>query len=222
MTTGQTSNQVWRGQNQEDQIVAEYFGQYVGNLLSVGENNGIDLSNCRALIENGWKGILVEPSPKAFLSLFTLYYENPKVWCFNAAIADYNGKSVFYESGEHLGMGDVALLSTLNKNELKRWKGTTNTFEETEVLVWDFNELQNNVRHHSCGKSDKYDFINLDAEGFDLIILKQMDLTLLGCKVICVEHNSNGAVLSEIIEYCGLFGLKNRIGYNGENIILAL
>ena len=207
-------------QNNEESILLSFFSGFTGNLLSVGENTGLHLSNCRALIKDGWGGILVEPSPKAFKSLFDLYYGHPKVWCFNAAIADYNGKSVFYESGEHLGVGDVALLSTLDKNELKRWKGTHNKFEETEVLVWNFNELQKNVL--STGRPNAYDFINIDAEGFDTLILKQMDLKLLGCKVICIEHNGNGAVLSEIVEYCGSFGLKNRIGYNGENIILAL
>lgn len=218
MTTSATNNKKWYGQNQEDRIVAEYFGDYVGNLLSVGENNGLDLSNCRALIEKGWKGILVEPSPKAFRSLFNRYHGNPNLWCFNAAISDYNGKSVFYESGEHLGVGDVALLSTLDKSELKRWEGTNNRFIETEILVWDFNELQKNVRHHSCGKSDKYQFINIDAEGLDLKILHQMDLKELDCQCLCIEHNGNPETYHRIECHAMDFGMKF-LAKTPENVI---
>jgi FkbM family methyltransferase len=218
MTTGQTSDKKWYGQNQEDRIVAEYFGDYAGNLLSIGENNGWHLSNCRALIEMGWSGIMVEPSPDAFLSLFTLYYDHPNVWCFNAAISDYTGKAVFYESGEHLGIGDTALLSTLDKNELKRWEGTSNHFEETEVLVWDFKELQNNVRHHSSGKRDKYQFISIDAEGLDLKILHQMDLKELDCRCLCIEHNGNPETFHRIECHAQDFGMK-LLAKTPENVI---
>lgn len=210
----------WYGQNQEDRLVSEYFGDYVGNLLSIGENAGYHLSNCRALIEDGWSGIMVEPSPKAFLSLFTLYYENPKVWCFNAAISDYTGKATFYESGEHLGIGDIALLSTLDKNELNRWKGTKNQFEETEVLVWDFEKLQKKVRHHSCGKSDKYQFINIDAEGLDLKILHQMDLSQLDCRCLCIEHNGKAEIYQRIEWHAMDFGLK-LLAKTPENVLYA-
>lgn len=218
MTTGQTSDQRWYGQNQEDRIISEYFGEYVGNLLSIGENTGNHLSNCRALVENGWSAVMIEPSLKAFFYLFTRYYKDPKVWCLNAAIADYNGKAVFYESGEHLGVGDTALLSTLDKNELKRWEGTNNKFEETEVLVWDFSELQKNVR--SAGRQDKYQFINIDAEGLDLKILHQMDLKELDCKCLCIEHNGNSETYHRIECHALDFGMK-RIHSNPENVIYA-
>jgi FkbM family methyltransferase len=217
MTTGQTSKQVWRGQNQEDRIVAQYFGDYVGNLLSIGENNGIDLSNCRALIEKGWKAVLVEPSPKAFHALYNrLYHVNPYVLCFNVAISDYIGKSMFYESGEHLGVGDTALLSTLDKNELKRWEGTNNKFEETEVLVWNFNELQKKAKY--LGGDGKYQFINVDAEGLDLKILHQMDLKELDCRCLCIEHNGNPETFHRIECHAQDFGMKF-LSKNPENVI---
>ena len=216
--TSATNSHIWHGQNQEDRIVYEYFNGFMGSLLSIGENTGTVISNCRALIENDWGGILVEPSPKAFRSLFHRYYNHSKVWCFNAAISDYTGKATFYESGEHLGVGDVALLSTLDKNELKRWEGTNNKFEETEVLVWDFNELQKKVTN--TGRSNKYQFINVDAEGLDLKILYQMDLKELDCQCLCIEHNGNPEVFHRIECHAIDFGLK-QIAVNPENVIYA-
>lgn len=219
MTTSATNNKKWYGQNQEDRIISEYFGQNTGTLLSIGENNGLDLSNCRALIENGWLAILVEPSPKAFYLLYNrLYHVHPYVLCFNVAISDYIGKSTFYESGEHLGVGDSALLSTLDKAELKRWEGTSNTFTETEVLVWNFNELQKNVL--SAGGDGKYQFINIDAEGLDLKILHQMDLKELDCQCLCIEHNGSPETYHRIECHALDFGMK-RIHSNPENVIYA-
>lgn len=181
-------------QNGEQKIILDYFKGDTGNLLSLGENDGITLSNCLALIEKGWSAILVEPSDKAFLSLWNRHgtNNNPKVWCFNVAISNYTGKAKFYESGEHLGVGDTALLSTLNHSELERWVGTNNVFTEKECLVWSFAELQNNVVR--MGRNAKYDFISIDVEGQEINILRQMDLNSLGCKMLCVEFNGKHRV----------------------------
>jgi FkbM family methyltransferase len=206
-------------QNNEQQIVDGYFGQFVGTLLSIGENTGLHLSNCKALLDKGWSGILVEPSTKAFQSLFARHgNDDPKVWCFNVAISDFDGTSDFYESGEHLGDGDVALLSTIRYSETKRWAGSATTFEKKQCHVWSVRTLleqSDAVRGFST-----FDFINIDAEGEDMTILRQMDLDQLECKCLVIEHNSLPAVVANIREYVIPFGFKE-IGYNAENIILA-
>jgi hypothetical protein len=67
----------------------------------------------------------------------------------------------------------------------------------------------------------KIDFISIDAEGLDLDILKQINLTGLNVKCLCIEHNSNKQVRAEIIEYCLKHGLNNILLENSENIILV-
>lgn len=210
-------------QNSEEKIILDYFdsiGIKEGHLLSMGENDGINLSNCFALLQMGWTGVLVEPSPKAFLSLLSLHggAENEKVLCFNVAISDYIGEATFYESGEHLGNGDTALLSTLNKDELDRWDGSGNTFTETKCLVWDFKLLQKQAEyfHH---KSNKYDFLSIDVEGEELKILPQIDFNKLGIKLACIEWNSKDK--EKYDEIMLSYGFKV-IHQNAENLIYAI
>ena len=53
-------------QNGEQKIILEYFqDKYKGKVLDIGANDGITLSNSRALIEKGWDGVLIEPAPSA-------------------------------------------------------------------------------------------------------------------------------------------------------------
>src|ERR1019366_3413834 len=44
-------------------------------------------SNSRALIECGWKAVLIEPSPAPMIGLLDAYGENPNVTLINAAVA---------------------------------------------------------------------------------------------------------------------------------------
>jgi FkbM family methyltransferase len=209
-------------QSNEESVICHFFSQngIVPSILSIGENDGTSLSNCRKLIEMGASAVLVEPSVKAFKKLHKLYYGDPhRVWAFNVAIGNKSGEADFYESGEHLGKGDVALLSTLKETEMKKWGGTKNAFEKTKVLVWTMDELKRNVIDQ--GRLWQFDFINIDAEGYDLDILKQIDLKAVRCACLCIEHNSNKDVEREIREYCASFGLTKELGKNAENIILA-
>lgn len=201
------------GQNLEDKIVHEYFGNYKGALLDIGANSGDILSNSLALIEQGWSAVLVEPSPKAFAKLSQLHEGNPYVSCIQVAISDVEGDLDFYDSGEHLGKGDTSLLSSLDGNEIKRWHNTT-TFEPIKVKVekWDTFLQKSPLK--------KFDFISIDAEGVDITILKQMNLNELGCKCLIVEWNSIPQNKSEIESIVIPQGFK-LLHLNGENLIFV-
>ena len=56
-------------QNDEENVVKNYFNGKIGTFLDVGSNDGKTLSNTFALSLSGWRGVLVEPSPKAFSAL---------------------------------------------------------------------------------------------------------------------------------------------------------
>ena len=84
-------------QNNEDIIIQNYFKDFTGRLLSIGENDGVTLSNVRALIEKGWQGDLVEPSPSAYSMLEMLYKDNDNVTTHKLAIADKNGTKIYKE-----------------------------------------------------------------------------------------------------------------------------
>lgn len=200
-------------QNQEEQHILKYFGEHKGTFLDIGSNDGITLSNTRALAELGWCGVLVEPSPKAFPKLKKLY-EAEKKGCFylyNCAIGNHNGNAVLHDSGELLKKGDSALVSTLVEKEKKRFEKVL-TYEETEVKVYRWKTFFNRL------SIKKFDFVSIDAEGMDLDILKQMDLNALEVKVLCIEFNGDQKLKSEIDALMQGFKI---IYTSGENLIYA-
>lgn len=199
-------------QNREDEFIQNYFGDQVGTLLSIGENDGLTLSNVRALLEKGWYGHLVEPS-SVFYNLKRLYIGNEKVSCYNVAISldNVQGIADFYESGAHIPNGtDRALVSTLAFNEMQRWPDVKfNTIKVNVVpfrFLWEMTDFA------------KFDFISIDAEGFDLDILQQIDLAAVGCKCLIIEHNSFIDLKEAYKGYCRNFGLMPVLE-NSENII---
>jgi len=211
-------------QNNEDDLIYSYFKNNYperwenrttdGNrftLLEVGANDGKTFSNSLKLIEEGFQAVLVEPSPRAFKLLKKLHGKNEDVILHNFGFALFNGTQTFFESGGYMDGDDVALYSSLDEEEIKRWNDTVKFTEvEADFRTWvDFRNEQ---------KGEIYDFISIDCEGFDLTLLKQMNLTELGCKCLIIEWNGIEQVRTEIKEYCAQFGL---IEYhsNMENLI---
>jgi FkbM family methyltransferase len=201
-------------QNNEQSVILDYFGDEKITVLSIGENEGTFLSNVRALLLNGSRGTLVEPAPEAFFKLTELYADRKDVFCINVAVSDYIGNAVFYDSGEHLKCGDKSLLSSLNENEIKKWKPTTK-FNEIRVDVVDFKTFLN------LSPYKQFDFISVDAEGVDLTILQQINLKELGCRMLCIEWNSNPELLDKMKAICEGFGLSKMLLKNAENVIMA-
>lgn len=199
-------------QNSEDLIVYRYFGDFIGSLLELGANDGKTLSNSLGLIEIGWKAVLVEPNIKSFEKLSKLHKNNKNVHCLPFAISDESGELDFYESGSHLSDNDHSLLSSLNPDEILRW-GNTAKFTLTKVPVITFDIMLEK------SPIKEFDFISIDCEGVDMVILRQIDLSKT--KMICIEWNNKLEVKNEIIRYCSKFGLNRIMHTNYENIIIA-
>lgn len=200
-------------QNGEDLIILEYCQNngIDGTVVEFGANNGTTLSNSKLLIEAGFKALLIEPSNQ-FSSLKELHKDNNFVTCLNVAVSDKCGKMTFYESGSHVpGGADEALVSTLDVNELSRWPGVT--FKKREVNVLDIKSIRDAYNF-------SWDVISIDIEGLDWIVLQQIDLNEVGCRVLCIEWNSKTVIGNMFKNYCAKYGMKE-IHRNAENLIFA-
>lgn len=204
-------------QNSEEEHILNYFGDYVGTFLSVGENDGVTFSNVRALALKGWKGIMVEPSPKAFERLKTLYNGHKGFYLYPYALGDHNGKAILQESGSLCSTTDVALVSGFDSKEIGRWsnhmvpgQGRGVKFEPVEVKMFRWKTFYNRL------KVKKFQFVSIDCEGFDLEILSQMDLTDVKC--LCLEWNSKPELKAEYDKYMEGFKV---IYTSPENLIYA-
>lgn len=175
-------------QNAEEEHILKYFGDFIGSFLDLGSNDGTTFSNSRALALKGWKGVLVEPSPKAYEKLKALYKGQKGLYPYNVAITSRNGKAMLLESGPLVGKEDVALVSTFHAHEHDRFKATVK-YEPVEVKTFTWKTFLNRL------VIKQFDFISCDCEGEDLNILKQIDLS--NTRAVCVEFNGNKELKAE-------------------------
>jgi FkbM family methyltransferase len=198
-------------QNSEEIVILNYFHlQEIkkGTFIDIGANDGITLSNTRALAELGWSGVLIEPSKEAYKRACENNKNNLSIQIYNCAIGKENKLITFYESGEHLGKGDTSLLSTIVKDELSRWKDETFTENVAMCYDWKYFLEQSELK--------EFDFISMDIEGMELEVLPQMDLNELKVYLFCVEWN--GKNFDFFDNYFKSFGF-NLIHQNPENLI---
>jgi len=202
-------------QNKEDLKVLRYFKGRKGTLLSVGENNGIMLSNAKLLIEQGFSAYLLEPST-VFPELEKLHKGNKKVTCFNIGLGNKTQLVKFFESKNHIpGGDDKSLVSSVNYEETQRWRDSGVEFVEGVVQITTFKEFW-----ESQG-SPKFNFISIDTEGFDWDILQQINLKETGTEILCIEWNGDKDLESKFTSYCKKFGLKE-MNRNAENLIYSI
>jgi FkbM family methyltransferase len=202
-------------QNNEDDLILSYFGTEKKTVIEIGANDGKTLSNSLLLIENGWQAFLLEPSQKAFDCLVKLHGGNKLVHLYRVAIAETSEEKTYYESGELLGTGDSALVSSLDLNELKRWNGTV-SFQESRIICKTWHDF---LSVNSLDTTE-FNFISIDAEGYDWIILEQINLTLHNCEMLCIEWNGISNLSDKFTNYANAHGLFE-IHRNAENIIFA-
>lgn len=199
---------MYYSQNNEEEIILKYFGDFKGNFIDIGANDGITLSNTRRLAELGWEGVFVEPSPTAFKKLKENYSRMNGFYFYPFALGEENGTTILHESGELLKKGDTALVSTIHESEKSRWVPANIKFSPVEVKVFRWKTFLNRL------KIKRFDFISIDIEGGDLGLLKQIDLS--GVRMVIVEWN--GKQKEELMKVCSGFNL---IAQNAENLIFA-
>lgn len=203
-------------QNSEQEIIINLFkGKKEGKFLDIGANDGVTLSNTFALANYyNWSGLLVEASPKAYQRLLKNYELIDRDFDFqNVAIGEEDGYLEFYESGELLNKGDVALVSSAVPSELERWKSLNMQFEKLSVPMTTIKTMLERSRHF------RFDLLSLDIEGMELEVLPQIDFNALGIKVAVIEWNSKNENAYNDIMFPYGFRL---VAKNLENLIYTI
>ena len=191
-------------QNNEQDYILNHFKDQQGTFLDLGAYNGVDLSNTRALMEQGWNGICFEPQPEIFEKLAENCMEYKKVYCYEMAMGQVNGTFTLNANDTYY--------STLVDSEMDRWTGTFD-FKPIECEVIDFETFMINSPFRI------FDFISIDCEGIDYEILKQINLDEVGCSMVCVE--TNGKETQKYIDYIKQFSGFEVTHINAENLIMA-
>lgn len=189
-------------QHGEQRYILEYFRGQSGTFLDIGANDGKTFSNTHALALNGWNGVCVEPTPAAFENLSKTYAAREDIMCFERAVTNADGRVKMQVASD-------TLVSSLDVQAPETWKPYGFTWTEIEVGAMSFATLLSKSIYKT------FDFINIDAEGHDMSILRQMDLDALGCKCLCIEH---GNKINEVKDYC--VGMRE-LHRNGVNLIMV-
>jgi len=199
-------------QNLEQNYILEYFKDKRGTFIDIGANDGLTLSNTRALAELGWRGVFVEPSPKSFEMLKKNYEGLKGFYFYQVALGDHNGNAILQESSSLLTSADVGLVSTFEASEMQRFNKIC-TYEPVTVKMYKWKTFMNRLQVKT------FDFISLDVEGFELHILPDMDLSKTS--LVCIEHNGHPGKKRAYLECCAKYRIENIIYESGENLLIA-
>ena len=172
-----------------------------GIFIELGANDGLAQSNTAFFEFNrNWKGILIEPSIIAYEKC---KLNRPNSICINCACVD-NLDNNLTIMGDFL---DGNLMSSVNGNRLDRKnlssvKANTleNILDETLKKTFGSNEI---------------DFLSLDTEGFELIILKGLNLNKYSPKYLLIEiYNKDYTNITEYLKLYGYILHSNFSNYN--------
>jgi FkbM family methyltransferase len=193
-------------QNNEEEIIRDLFKDEVGTFLDIGACDGKLNSNTLTLVERGWSGVLVEPSPGAFQALYKRHGKNPKLQLVNAAIGTHSHLAQFWDSWETApGYGTT---EPLNR---ERWTGLVGVWQRFLIPVFPFTELLENWRQQP------FDFVSIDTEGTSSQLFQILLASYEKPRVICVEHDG---WLQNCIEAAAPHGYRE-VAWNAENLILT-
>jgi len=201
-------------QNNEEQLILDQFGLVNNNfvVLDIGANDGKTFSNSRRVIEMGWEGHLIEPSPRAFDKLQTLYQHSSNVHLYNIGLLHKDTKAYLFESDTHDNGDDVALVSSYSTTEIEKWKKKNVKYEKVETTILSFQSFID-ITH--C---QKFDLISLDIEGYEYVVLQQINLAQYDVKMLIIEWNGNQEIRNKIDAYCKKFNMV-LVAENAENLI---
>lgn len=199
-------------QSNEEEHILKYFGDFVGTFIDVGCNDCKTFSNTHALALKGWKGIVLDPSPKAIVKCHELYKGNKGIYIYEYAISSHNGTAPLWESGSLCSTADVGLVSTFHSHEKARFDRTVK-YDPVEVKTFKWKTAMNRW------KIKEFDFISADCEGDEMSFLP--DINLSATKLICLEHNGSEERKKEYLQCTSKYGIDKIIYESAENILIA-
>jgi FkbM family methyltransferase len=168
----QKGGQISKAQlNQDIKVLEFYKNKRDGYFVDIGANDGVTISNTYLLEKDyGWKGICVEALPDKFNELV----KNRTSININKAVYDTTGVILDFSSND--------LLSGVTKNIDKHKNSLDKPVIKVETITLNDILEQNNAPHF-------IDYLTLDTEGSELIILNSVNFDKYKFGLIHLEHN---------------------------------
>jgi FkbM family methyltransferase len=163
-------------QSGED-IIIKYIFDALGvknpSYIDIGAHHPFYLNNTFLFYINGSRGVNIEPDPTLF---HTINIQRPNDVNLNIGISDKNEIADFYVMASKS-------LNTFSKVDAEKYELEGEKIEEVKKLP--IEKLEGVIQNYCGGKFP--DFISIDVEGLDELIIKNIDYERNKPKVICIE-----------------------------------
>lgn len=175
-----------------EDLIVKYIFDVLGiqrpSYMDIGAHHPQYLSNSALFYENGSRGINIEPDPTLIKAFVT---QRPEDVNLNIGIADKKSVLDFYVINN-------PVLNTFSKEEAEKYH-LEGDYQIVDQIAVEVDTVGAILQKHRQGKFPE--FLTIDAEGIDDIVLKSIDFKNNFPIVICVEtisfSNSGKGVKNE-------------------------
>ena len=191
-------------QNDEEKYIISYFEKHPPRhgktLLDIGAYDGITFSNTKALLDQGWKGVLIEASPTVFKALLrNVKGSNVQLCNFCVVTEPVLGVIDFYDCADAVATNDI--------DHMRKWSNAVK-FDKIQVMPVHYNQI---LSIHGT----EFDMVDIDIEGKSAKLFFEMFPLMPNVDLWVVEHDGKK---SEIMALASAFDVLYE---NGENLVLG-
>lgn len=186
----------------QDRIVDEYLrGKRDGVFVDVGAYDGVTFSNTLLLErDRGWTGICIEPLPDVFAEL----RRNRRCVCVQACMGNREEPAVDFLNVASAAVSTRMLsgvLSEYDPRHLRRVDAELNSAGGSKsVIQVPMRHLHGLLLEHGIGTVD---YLSIDTEGSELLILRSTILSEIGNPCITVENNYDDPAIDAVLRAQG-------------------
>lgn len=197
VTTQELRGTVFPSQIGQDKWVlfGVFPGVRNGFFLDVGSADGVIESNSKALEENGWTGICVDPFPE--------HMEGRTCTMMKEVVSSVSGQTVKFHPQSFLG----GIQDTLGK-----WKDLAQEAPAVELRTITLAEILERNRAPSF-----IHFMSLDIEGAELAALKGIPFDKYRFGAMAIEHNDEEPKRTEILTFLEGHGYRRSHTYQQDD-----
>lgn len=171
-------------QYDEENIIDSFFKKKKdGFVVEIGAADGINNSNSRKLILDGWSALLIEPNPNNFSKLEKLYPENDKVKILNLGCSNKTEENINFYVDQNDEFEQLSTFSLEQVQKCKEMYGCEFIEKRVDVVKTSDIFLKNKI--------SKINFLSVDTESFDYKVISGIDFDKVEIDLICVEHLNN-------------------------------
>ena len=189
----------------EDKFIQKYYkNKKKGFYIDVGAYHPLDGSNTQLLYKKGWSGINLDIN---YYSIKLFNFLRKRDRNIHSGVSIKKGKlTMFYRK-------EINMLNTLDEKmaKINFRKGYYKKHIQVDTLD---HLLKKNLK-----KNDKIDFINIDAEGLELKVLRSLNFKIYKPQLICVEIHNVKKLFDTDYKYLKTNGTYNFLIKKGYKVI---